>query len=137
MSDAGRRMTGEAADVQLVNDRIFQRDQGGYVVVPVKGSAEEHAAALRAERRRGSRIEDRGSRIERRETCGHFSNLDPHFLIFEFRSSALLLQSCALDLRSSCLDPGCLILNGRTPDGAVGEGGRGGIEQDDARVEAM
>src|SRR5262249_54760233 len=42
---AGRWMTGEAADMQLINDRVFERDQRRGIVAPVKGTAQEQAAA--------------------------------------------------------------------------------------------
>src|SRR5262249_15977520 len=45
MSDEGTWMDGKATDVQLVDQRILEGHQGRRVLLPVKGTAQENAAA--------------------------------------------------------------------------------------------
>ena len=47
LGHARGRMAGEAADVQLVDDAVFERRQGRRVLLPVERAAEEEAAADR------------------------------------------------------------------------------------------
>ncbi len=83
--DAGGRVAGEAADVQLVDDRVLQRRQRRRVLAPVERAADEQAAP-------------RGA--------AHAGRWPAQ-------------------------------VGAAAPAGAVGEGGRGRVEQDDAGVEAV
>src|SRR5262249_47401665 len=76
--NSGGRMTGKAADVQLIDNGVFKRRQRGDVPAPVEGTAQEDATPARrllvwldpstphgaARQGRGCRIEQNQRRVE-------------------------------------------------------------------------